>query len=79
MKDKVVGLIPKTKIEEENYRKDLLDIVDQFRKSVETGEINEFVIASLDSDGEVILTTCCKDLIGGIGLFEMGKNILLQQ
>jgi hypothetical protein len=76
---KVVGLVTKTDIVKEQYKKDLLEIVDLFREMVENDEIREFVIASLDQDGEVVLTTCCKDLIGGVGLFEFGKQALMQQ
>ena len=43
------------------------------------GEIVEFAISSLDVDGEVVITTCCKDLLGGVGLFEMGKHTLMMQ
>ena len=40
---------------------------------------NEFVIASMDPmDGEVVITACCQDFVGAVGLFEIGKNILIQ-
>jgi len=26
-----------------------------------------------------VITTCCKDLLGGVGLFEMGKHTLMMQ
>jgi hypothetical protein len=43
------------------------------------GEIIEFAISSVDVEGEVVITTCCKDFLGGIGLFEMGKHTLMMQ
>ena len=77
--NKIVSLITKEKTEQEEYNKDLLEILDNFRKMVANGEIVEFAISSLDTEGEVVITTCCKDFIGGIGLFEMGKHTLMMQ
>ena len=77
--NKIVSLITKEKSEQEEYQKDLLEIVDSFRKMVASGEIVEFAISSLDVEGEVVITTCCKDLLGGVGLFEMGKHTLMMQ
>lgn len=76
---KVISLITKEKSEQEEYQKDLLEIVDVFRKMVASGEIVEFAISSLDIEGEIIISTCCKDLLGGVGLFEMGKHTLMMQ
>jgi len=58
---------------------ELLEILDELRGRVESGEIDEFVAASLDREGEVQIHACIKDLVGGVGMFEMGKNILMQQ
>jgi hypothetical protein len=76
---KVLSLITKEQTEKQDYQKDLLEIVDSFRKMIVDGEIVEFAISSLDVDGEVVITTCCKDLLGGVGLFEMGKHTLMMQ
>jgi len=76
---KVISLITKEEIQQEDYKKDLLEIIDGFRKMVDDGEIIEFAISSLDVEGEVVITTCCKDFIGGVGLFEMGKHTLMMQ
>jgi hypothetical protein len=76
---KVLSLITKEQNKKEDYQKDLLEIVDSFRKMVVDGEIVEFAISSLDVDGEVVITTCCRDLLGGVGLFEMGKHTLMMQ
>jgi hypothetical protein len=60
-------------------KKNLLDIIDSFRKRIDDGEVEEFVIASLDpNDNEVVITACCQDYVGAVGLFEIGKNILIQ-
>ena len=77
--NKIVSLITKEKSEQEEYNKDLLEILDNFRKMVANGEIVEFAISSLDVEGEVVISTCCKDLLGGVGLFEMGKHTLMMQ
>ena len=58
---------------------DLLEVLDDLRKQIEEGNIEEFVIASFDKDGEVQLHTVVKDVPGGIGLFEIGKNIFFQR
>ena len=76
---KVLSLITKEQTQKEDYQKDLLEIVDSFRKMIVDGEIIEFAIASIDVEGEVVITTCCKDLLGGVGLFEMGKHTLMMQ
>jgi hypothetical protein len=76
---KVLSLITKEQTEKQDYQKDLLEIVDSFRKMIVDGEIIEFAISSLDIEGEIVITTCCKDLLGGVGLFEMGKHTLMMQ
>ena len=62
---KVLSLITKEQTQKEDYQKDLLEIVDSFRKMIVDGEIIEFAISSLDVEGEIVITTCCKDLLGG--------------
>jgi hypothetical protein len=72
----VININDKT---EKKRREDLLEVLDDFRKKVENGEIDEFVLASIDKQGEIMLHTVIKDAVGGIGLFEVGKSILIQQ
>jgi hypothetical protein len=76
---KVLNLITKEQVQREDYKKDLLEIIDNFRQMIVDDEIIEFAISSLDVEGEVVITTCCKDFLGGIGLFEMGKHTLMMQ
>lgn len=66
-------------INNKKRKQNLLDIVEKFKEMIEKDQIDEFVIASLDSDGEVSIHANIKDVVGGIGLFEIGKNILIQQ
>lgn len=60
-------------------KQDLLEILDDLRGRVEAGEIEEFVAASMGSDGDVQVHVCIMDVAGGIGMFEIGKHILIQQ
>ena len=76
---KVLNLITKEQAQREDYKKDLLEIIDNFRQMIVDDEIIEFAISSLDVEGEVVITTCCKDFLGGVGLFEMGKHTLMMQ
>jgi len=60
-------------------RADLLEVLDTMRSMVESGELDEFVAASINENGDVQLHAACKDLLGGIGLFEIGKKMLIEQ
>ncbi len=64
---------------EKRRKQNMLDVIDGVRAMIDSGEIEEFVMTSIDKDGEVKIHASCKDLIGGVGLFEIGKNILIQQ
>ena len=57
----------------------LLEVLDDLRKRIEEGDLEEFVVSSMDKDGNVEIHVCVKDLVGGVGLYEIGKNILIQQ
>jgi len=58
-------------------KQDLLDVIDQMRLMVQSGEISEFVAASIDGDGITQIHVCALDLPGSIGLFEIGKHLLI--
>jgi len=64
---------------EQKQKSDLLEVLDDLRKQIENGHIEEFVVSSMTKDGEVEIHASVKDLIGGVGLFEIGKNILISQ
>jgi hypothetical protein len=72
----IVKFDPKTKADER--REELLEILDFIKKEVEQGKIKELVACSLDDDGLTQIHVSTLDLPGGIGLFEMGKQILYQ-
>lgn len=58
-------------------KQDLLDVIDAMRLMVQSGEITEFVAASIDGDGITQIHICALDLPGSIGLFEIGKHLLI--
>ena len=64
---------------EKKRKQNLLEVLEDLRRQVEAGEVSEFVIASMDGDGEVAVHACIDDFIGGLGLIEMGKHILIAQ
>jgi hypothetical protein len=73
----VVTLDPKSKLDEQR-KQDLLEILEEMRKQVEDGRIKEFVACSIDHETECQIHVCTLDLPGGIGLFEIGKHLLIQ-
>jgi hypothetical protein len=75
---KIVSMSDVGKKAKEEEIASILQYIDIVRQKVMNGEVKEYVIASVDSKGEVELNCCIKDRLGGIGLFEMGKSILMQ-
>jgi hypothetical protein len=60
-------------------KQELLEILEEIRKRIDSGEIHEFVAASMDDVGDVQIHACIKDVAGGVGMFEIGKHILITQ
>jgi hypothetical protein len=79
---KTVGLMPKVSKEKTNGNPSSApqaDVVESFKKMVESGVIQEFIITALDSDGQVVLASFCEDITLGLGILEMGKFALINQ
>ncbi len=76
--DNVFTIASKKQTEQEDRKKQLLDVVDTMRSQIENGEITEFVACSLDKDGLAQIHVYVLDYAGGVGLFEIGKNTLIQ-
>ncbi len=76
--DNVFKITPKAKLEEEDRKKELLEVIDTVRSQIENGEIKEFVACSLDKDGIAQIHVSVLDFAGGVGLFEIGKSSLIQ-
>lgn len=67
---------PQVRIEEEQ-KKSMLEVLDHMRASVEKGEIKEFVACSADEDGVAMIHVAAMDMIGSVGLYEIGKHLLI--
>ncbi len=78
MDNNVFTIATKKQAEEEERKKQLLDVVDTLKQQVESGEITEFVACSLDKDGVAQIHCYVLDFAGGVGLFEIGKMSLIQ-
>jgi hypothetical protein len=73
----IVTLDPKAK-QEEQRKQALLEVIDEMKKQIEEGKIKEFVACSIDEDSECQIHVCSLDLPGSVGLFEIGKHLLIQ-
>jgi hypothetical protein len=58
---------------------DMLEVLAEMRRQVEAGEITEFVATSLDQDGVAQIHICAMDMPGSIGLYEIGKHMVIAQ
>jgi hypothetical protein len=63
----------------EKRKTELLDILNHMKEQIEAGEIQEFTATSLDKNGEAQIHCYVGDVAVGVGLFEIGKNILMNQ
>lgn len=76
MKEIKVVSINKDKIDKR--KEDLLEVLAEMKAQVESGDIVEFVATSMTTDGSQIHVSCL-DFHGGVGLFEIGKAMLIRQ
>jgi hypothetical protein len=74
----IVSINPKGKKEQER-KEQLLEVLDEIRKQVEDGNIQEMVSCVSTADGDCQIFASCNDMLGGVGLFEVGKHILISQ
>jgi hypothetical protein len=72
----VITLDPHAK-EAEQRKQELLEVINEMRSQIENGEIKEFVACSMDRDGSAQIHASCLDLPGGVGLFEIGKVMMI--
>jgi len=75
---KVVSINEKDRAEEikKERKESCLYILEEMKARVESGEIQEFVAASVDDGGEVQIHCAIKDYLAGIGLMDVGKYTL---
>ncbi len=67
----------KEEIIQEEQKKAMLAVIDFMKSAIENGDIKEFVSCSIDNDGECQIHVAAMDLPGSIGLFEIGKHLLI--
>lgn len=68
-------------IDQEQVKKkqqDLLEVIEDMKQMITDGEVEEFVATSISPDGDILIHAACKDFIGGVGLFEIGKRIFIE-
>jgi hypothetical protein len=74
----VISIDPVEK-EKRRHRAELLEVLDEMRKQIEQGNIVEFVAVSMCDDGEPQIHSLVSDLPTAVGLFELGKHMIIQQ
>lgn len=67
----------KEQIIEEEQKKAMLQVIDFMKEAIEKGDIKEFVAASISDDGICQIHVAAMDLPGSIGLYEIGKHMLI--
>lgn len=67
----------KEEVQQEEQKKAMLAVIDYMKAAIEGGDIKEFVACSIDEDGECQIHVAAMDLPGSIGLFEIGKHLLI--
>jgi hypothetical protein len=65
--------------QEDKRKEDMLEVLAEIKSQIEAGAITEFVAASLDSDGLGQIHVSTLDVPGAVGLFEIGKHLLISQ
>ncbi len=75
----VINISDKLEIKKQDneQRKAMLEVLEEMRKQVETGEIKEFVATSVCKDGDPQIHIACWDLASGVGMFEIGKHMFI--
>lgn len=63
--------------QKQKHKEEMLEVIEHLKSEIENDEITEFVAASVGSEGEVHIHVCVMDVPGGIGLFEIGKHLLI--
>ena len=75
---KIVTIVP-NEAERERAKADLLEVLDEMREQIESGDIVQFVATSLLDDGETQIHSMVSDLPTAVGLYEIGKHMIIQQ
>ncbi len=75
---KVVTLDPKEK-ESTRRKEEMLEVLEEIRSQIEDGTIREFVACSMSDTGMPQIHASCLDFAGGVGMYEIGKHLLIAQ
>ena len=67
---------PKARMEAEQNAA-MIEVLDNIRAQVEAGTIAEFVACSIDEDGVAQIHVAAMDMPGAVGLYEIGKHLLI--
>jgi peroxiredoxin len=61
----------------QKHKEEMLEVINDLKTAIESDEIKEFVAASVDNDGEIQIHAVVMDIPGAVGLFEIGKHMLI--
>jgi len=75
---KIVSINPKGK-RDAKHKQDLLEVLEEMREQIEAGEITDFVAVSILEDGDTQIHVMMDDLPSAVGLYEIGKHMVIQQ
>lgn len=73
----VIAIDAKAKKDQER-KESMLEVLKVMEQQIEEGKIKEFVACSMNEDGEAQIHASCLDLVGGVGMFEVGKHLLIE-
>jgi hypothetical protein len=68
---------PKQKADDER-KEQLLEVLEELKKQVDNGDIKELVACTINKNGDAQIHVSALDLPGAVGLFEIGKHMLIQ-
>ena len=74
----VVSIDPREK-EETRRKEEMLEVIEEIKRQIESGRIKEFVATSMTLEGEAQIHASCLDLPGGVGMYEIGKFLFIEQ
>lgn len=74
-----MNVIPIESKQQKKRKEDMFEVLDEMRRQVEAGTLTEFVAASLDEDGIAQIHICAMDMPGAVGLYEIGKHMVIAQ
>ena len=71
----VVTMDPKAK-QKQLRKEEMFEVLDEIKKQIEEDEITEFIACS-NGDNGVQIHASLADSLGGVGLLEVGKHLLI--